>query len=280
MKFLVIQENGRHAKNMHFRECFSLQRALRKHEQECDVWGLRHPNYNNEIDFNSYDVIINLENYDQKGWVPDLGKVKAYKMLWAIDTHVRGQSIYRQEFQRGKYNLILQATRHFVDNNSEWFPNCFDDTLIGPREVSERADVGFCGNVVNRQHWLDLLNKNFKFVSDIFVIGEDMVEAINSYKVHFNKNIAGDINYRSFETIGCKVPLVTNYDKQYEDLGFEDNKNCIMYKDKRDLVDKIRNILTKDKARIDLAQEGYELSKRHTYFQRAEELLDLLKRRI
>ena len=70
MKILIIQENGRHEENRHLRECFSMQRAFQFHDVDCDVWGLGHDSP--EPDFESYDLIINLENYDETGWVPDL----------------------------------------------------------------------------------------------------------------------------------------------------------------------------------------------------------------
>ena len=71
MKFLIIQENGRHEISKHLRECNSMQRAFIKCGAECDVWGLGHENYNTVPDYNSYDVIINLENYDT-GRMPNL----------------------------------------------------------------------------------------------------------------------------------------------------------------------------------------------------------------
>ena len=100
MNFLLIQENGRHVANRSFRECFSLQRCLEALKQNCDVWGLGHPNYEQHPDFNNYDVIINLENYDESGWVPDLSEVSCKKYLWSIDAHVRGIAPYKKEFRR------------------------------------------------------------------------------------------------------------------------------------------------------------------------------------
>ena len=85
MRILIIQENGRHEENRDFRECFSLQRAFVTLGYACDVWGLGHSNYTSAPDFDCYDVIINLENYDEAGWVPDLSQATARKFLWAID---------------------------------------------------------------------------------------------------------------------------------------------------------------------------------------------------
>lgn len=280
MKFLIIQENGRHSKNRDFRECFSLQRALIKHGHGCDVWGLGHQNYCSKINFSDYNVIIDLENYDTAGWVPDLSSVNAYKIIWAIDAHVRGMEYYTSKFKKNKCNLILQATRDYLNENSIWFPNCFDDTLIYPKDVVKRADVGFCGNVCNRGIFLDFLRKNFNFISDIFVIGGDMVNAINSYSIHFNKNIANDINYRNFETIGCRVPLITNYHKQYDELGFKNKENCCFYKNLNDLASVVKTLLNNEELKNKIADNGYDLSKKHSYFIRAGQLIDFVEKKI
>ena len=280
MKFLIIQENSRHEKNKNFRECFSMQRALQKIGEDCEIWGLGHTNFEQALDYNQFDVIINLENYDETGWVPDLSKVNKFKLLWAIDEHCRGPNVYQYEKQRGNYNAILHATLDYVEPSGIWLPNCYDDTIIQPRVVEKRADVGFCGNVVNRQNYLNFLQQHFNFVSDIFVIGDDMVNAVNSYHVHFNKNIANDINYRSFETIGCGIPLVTNFNPQYVELGFVDGVNCLFYRNFDELQIKITAILANNTLRSSIAQNGYDLSKKHTYEIRAKSLVKYIRTKI
>jgi len=270
MRILIIQENGRHDKNRRFRECFSLQRAFVQLGHECTVWGLGHDTYEDSLDFNSFDVIINLENYDQTGWVPDLSMVDCKKYLWSIDAHVRGLPPYREEFVRGKYTKILQSTLQLVDEDSTWFPNAYDDTLVKPLDIEKKHDVGFCGNINNRGRLLSLLDNNFKLQKDIFVIGEDMVSAINSYKVHFNCNIAVDVNYRSFETIGCGTALVTNYNEAYDRLGFIDKHNCMFYSDEKELLTAISLLLSDEDLRNSIEREGLKLAENHTYKKRAE----------
>ena len=103
-----------------------------------------------------------------------------------------------------------------------------------------------------------------------------MVKAINTYKIHFNCNIGNDINYRSFETIGCKTVLATNYDKQYLDLGFIDGENCLLYKNEDDLIYKLKNTLNNDNLMDILSSNGYELSKKHTYEIRMKYLIKYL----
>lgn len=280
MKVLVIQENGRHDENRHFRECFSLQRAFIELGHDCDVWGLGHLTYLSPPDFNSYDLIFNLENYTEK-WLPDLSKTtNPMKVMWSIDAHVRGEEVFEDIFQKSNYDYLLHSTLDFVkDKHHIWFPNAYDDSLIKPLDIEKTIDFGFCGNYVNREDLLLMLKDVYGFCLDIFVIGDSMVEAINSYKCHFNLNISNDINYRSFETMGCKTLLLTNANHQYDKLGFVDSENCIIYNNDLDsLKRKIDDVNEMSDSEIEsVASRGYEFVKNHTYTKRIEKLLDDLK---
>ena len=286
MKVLIIQENGRHQENRHLRECFSMQRAFQFLEVKCDVWGLGHhvnPIDDPTPDFESYDLIINLENYDETGWVPDLSEVRnPLKFLWAIDSHARGHEVYAEEFKRGKYDLILQATKFFVDENSIWLPNAYDDDLLRPLSTPKIHNTGFCGNIHNREGLLHFANDNWGCKLDVMVLGPKMVEAINSYKVHMNANIGSDINYRNFETLGCGTVLAAvayNFEQevQYEDLGFVNGENCILLgrNSTEDIIASISAVIDDDDARIKMEQAGLELAKKHTYKERAKTIIEL-----
>lgn len=277
MKILLIQENGRHDANRNYRECFCLQRAFVKLGHTCDVWGLGHPNFGQTPDWNSYDWIINLENYDERGWVPSLKQVKGVKkFLWSIDAHCRGEAVYERTFSEGNYDVLLHSTKDFVKRDyHKWFPNAFDDTLIKPIEGIEKKHlIGFCGNWVNRRPILEWLRDNHGLHLDIFVIGNDMVRAVNQYRCQFNLNIANDINYRSFETIGCGTLLLTNYNPQYEELGFIDGVNCFMYRTTEELVYRINEIKSDSIEYEEMADRGLSLSKQHTYLNRCISLVN------
>jgi len=273
MNILLIQENGRHEANRNYRECFSLQRAFKSLGHNADVWGYGHDNYNKTPDYENYDIILNLENYGDH-WLPDTSKIKKpLKLLWSIDAHCRGISPYEKIFKEGKYNYLLHSTKDFVkDSYQIWFPNCYDDTLIKPLNIPKKYNLGFVGNYANRQSILEYLHKKFNLHLDIFVIGDSMVEAINSYNIHFNLNIANDINYRSFETIGCGTMLLTNYNYQYEDLGFKNEINCLFYYDMEDLENKLFNLSQFDIKNI--SDNGLKLSSEHTYYKRVKSLLE------
>lgn len=273
-KILLIQENGRHDLNRNYRECFSLQRAFIHNGNQADVWGLGHLNYDKTPEWESYDLIINLENYDETNWVPDLSNIKnPIKCLWSVDAHCRGEQVYENTFSKGHYHYLLHSTKDFVSKSYHiWFPNAFDDDLIKPLNIEKTIQFGFCGNYVNRKPLLEWLTENHGLKLDIFVIGDKMVEAINTYKCHFNKNMANDINYRSFETIGCGTILLTNYNPQYIELGFKNNINCFFYDTLDDLVQKITYIKNTDLNHM--KENILNLSKHHTYKNRVNYLLE------
>ena len=277
MKLLIIQEASRNEKNKSFRECFCIQRGLTSLGMQSDVWGKGHVENNESMHFSSYDCIINIENYNT-GWVPDFSPSKAKKILWVIDAHCAGEQGYLNEFNRGDYDLMFHATEDFCNEDFKvWVPNSFDDELMKKIDSPKKHLIGFCGNYVNRKPLLDSLQKEINLHTDIFVIGDDMVEAINSYHIHFNANIANDINYRSFETIGCGTMLMTNYNKQYEKLGFKDFENCVFYHSMDDIINKYNYLKDNPEEIKKIADAGYELSKKHTYKKRLEQVLDLFK---
>lgn len=281
MKILIIQENGRHEVSKHLRECNSMQRAIISQGVNCDVWGLGHDSYNTKPDFNSYDVIINLENYDT-GWMPDLCDInKPLKFLWSIDAHVRSYNYYKNIFVKGNYNYILQATRDYCDKDSLWFPNCYDDDYLTPLPITKEYFVGFCGNFVNRKPYFDYISSKMSFKLDIDVRGEHMIKAINSYKIHYNKNISNDINYRNFETMGCKTALLTDYNSQYNDLGFVDKQNVFLYKNIDEAIDILYSLKENEEQITRVAEGGYTLAKKkHTFKKRAESLLKFINTKI
>tara|TARA_A100001515_G_scaffold144850_1_gene150355 strand:- start:22871 stop:23689 length:819 start_codon:yes stop_codon:yes gene_type:complete len=272
MKILVIQENGHHDLNRNFRECFCLKRGFKHHGAKVDIWGKGHDGFDTEPVWESYDLIFAIENWD---WLPDVTKVRVPKFIWAIDAHCKGPRVYEQY----GFDKVLHASPAFAEKDC-WLPNCYDDTIIYPLEnlYYKSIGIGFCGNVVNRQPYIDILKANFpQFRFDEFVIGADMVEAVNSYLVHWNANIGVDVNYRNFETMGCQTMLLTSEHPAYDSLGIKDGVNCVTYGNTMEMINKARYALDNDNYRDDISKEGYELVKKHhTYKNRAQTILEMI----
>jgi spore maturation protein CgeB len=118
------------------------------------------------------------------------------------------------------------------------------------------------------------------------VLGDKMVEAINSYKIHLNANIGSDINYRNFETLGCGTVLATvayNFENsvQYAELGFQHGVNCILFH--KDMtaevfIENVNKVLDDDDYRKSIEENALELAKKHTYKERAKTIIELWRK--
>ena len=112
------------------------------------------------------------------------------------------------------------------------------------------------------------------------VIGDDMVNAKNSYKIHFNRNMADDINYRTYETPGCKTFLLTNYTENLE-KQFKIGEHIQTYTTKEDLLDKIKYYLEHESERKKIEDAGYQWTRtHHMYSHRCQRLVEIINENI
>lgn len=316
LNILLIQEKSRNIINVAFRECCCLQRAFASLNEKAEIWGLGWDNFDKLPDFNSYDLIINMENYGD-AWLPDLSEIhNPLKMLWTIDSHTRGLDPYIKIFNKGKYDVLLQSTKDFVsldpNQKSIWFPNSFDDSLFRSTDWNKKDFfIGFCGSLMNRRPYLKRLQNWFgkDYKEDIWVLGPDMISAIQRNKINFNVNIANDINFRSFETLGVGSVLCSNENPVYNELGFQDGVNCIFFRHTFDTFTRTINETLGFRSRVStdlvtsfvnrnnfrslrerlcyyynnqeelelLAKNSTVLSKAHTYRQRAKLLMKIIE---
>lgn len=286
MRIVIIQEKGRHLKNENFREALNFHRAFKSLGVDSLVWGLNYESFKTplEILIEKDDVILLLEDYEVNGWIPDLSNFKNLTLYWSRDSHCVPQA-HVNTCRKHNINIVLNAIQHhqsyFQPTKTYWFPNAYPHDLIHPMEDIEQIhDVGFCGNYLNRKDWVDIIDTKFKVKRDIFVIGEDMVKAVNSYKIHFNRNISDDINFRTFETLGCNTLLFTNYTPDLEKL-FDTEKDMVLYKDGNDLLEKLTYYLNNPIEKNKISNSGFEtVTSKHTFVNRAKELIKIIKENI
>jgi glycosyltransferase involved in cell wall biosynthesis len=280
MKLLIIQEAGRHEKNKNFRESLNLNRSLIKLDQETKIWGIGYPEFTTKFsELEKWcDVIILVENYNFN-WIPfsEIRDSKKLKIFWSIDSHCV-LNLHQNICKELRINILLNSTKTYlkdfekISDKSIWFPNSYPDDLIQPLNIQKTIDVGFCGSY---RPEIELLNR-FNIKKDIFVIGDDMVNAINSYKIHFNKNISIDINYRTFETLGCQTFLLTNKSPDLEEL-FDIGNEIIVYNDYNDLFEKVNYYLNNEKERNLIEKNGFnKVKKDHTYLTRSNQLINII----
>lgn len=278
MRIVILQENGRHVANRMFRECFSCARALHSLGHDVSVAGLGHDlpdgceSYEELIA--TCDAVLSLEDYDS-GWHPDLSAAKCIKFFWSRDSHL--QLDRHLEFARHhRFDVVAVAPHARVDafaslcDRAIWLPNAVDTALVFPTGYKS-VPFGFCGTVAagaERAATVKQLVDKYAMHVDDWVLGHSMVRAVSSYWVGWNRNLADDINYRTFETLACRTALVTNETPGLREL-FDVEQDLFVYTDEASMHAAIRRAMA-DKLEAEMrANSGYcRVITRHTYLHR------------
>ncbi len=284
MKIALLQEKGHHPINLQYREALCLEKAFQRLGHECIIWGDRYDVFH-QISFNEIenwaDIIFVVENY-YYDWIPceQINASKKIKIFWTIDSHVTFDR-HENFTNRIRFDFIFTSTKKFVNSyyNCHWLPNCYPDHLIKPLDyITKTIRLGFCGSpLANRMEVLNNLQTKYGLKQDFYALGDTMVENINSYWIHFNKNISYDINYRTFETTGCKTVLITNYTDDLEEL-FDINNDLLIYRSEHEeLYELLDKYLYDDNELLRIAENGYKnSSSNHTYLNRCKTILEII----
>ena len=94
MKWLIIQSAGQNEKNAFLRECNGIAHGLTELRQnEVNIWGLRHPNYDQIPDFESSRAVPPLEIISQPRSTNTLAN-STMPVLSYTDINARGEFIW------------------------------------------------------------------------------------------------------------------------------------------------------------------------------------------
>jgi glycosyltransferase involved in cell wall biosynthesis len=281
MKILIIAENGRKEANRHLFLCNAMEYWLNNSGAEAVCWGPGHQSYETPIEkmVADTDVILCMENYDT-GWHPDLSKTNKYKIFWSIDSHcVLKEHV---EFsKKNKINLHLNSTEGYLKHfsfceKSMWFPNAVDTRYYKPQDIERNIDLGFCGSIIaSREPWINFMNQHYNVTVD-YIIGNDMIKRLNQYKISLNQTISDDLNYRIFENLACKTPLVTNYVPGLEKL-FKLDSDFLVYQSGKELIGVIKILQDNPALAKTIGENGYKtVMSKHTFEHRCNFLYNQL----
>ena len=283
MKILILQSDGKHEANRLFREASCLRRSFQRIGISAECWGPGYPQYQYSFEYASRDadVILVTENYDRTGWLPNLSACGILKIFWSIDAHV----VLRRHIDyvhKNRIDVVLSSTERYLKNFSAdkkyWFPNCYPDDLFDTYietigTVAKTQDIGFCGNINNRGGWLEMLG----IKPDVMVLGEKMIRKIAGYKIHWNRGVRDDINYRVFETLGIGTFLLTNRVHGLDRLLI-DGRHLATYSNGAECIEKMAYYIKNESEREKIAAAGRAHVKRnHTYDVRAQQLKNIIK---
>jgi len=236
-----------------------------------------------------YDLYFRIDHGDYEHDLPFNLKPKVF---WALDTHLKHpfRKIMRQSIN---YDLVFCAFKQAVGQmkrrviNAHWIPFACKPDMYEPMALEKKYDLGFVGTE-GKGYRPRLLSKLRQLYPDSFIGKADFTDLGRIYsesKIGFNYAIRHrgkktGCNMRFFEILCCKTFLLTNWitDCDIKELGFENNRHLVMYKNRRQFFNLTEHYLKEESVRQKIAQEGYRLVlARHTYKHRVDEMLNLIR---
>ena len=213
---------------------------------------------------------------------------------WISDLHMVSWANWRlQLISEFRYDHIFVCQKPFIpmilergysQEQTHWLPHAIDSSLFIPMPQIEKIyDVGYVGylNDKRKQH-SDILKEmiNFKAYHTRWEL--DAARCINECKIGWNCSVT-DLDYanmRVFETMACRVPLITNCNRK-EHAGlldlFEDGKHLLVYENEQEMKEIIVRLLANPELREKIAYDGHiHTLQNHTYKNRLNTLLDTM----
>jgi len=247
--------------------------------------------------FEMLDIFIQIDCFGRLK-LKNLNKLKAIKILWAIDTHIENRymfgSLKRIDYFlkiAQNFDYIFAAHKDAVEKFKEVHPKVFWLPLAADPDIHKRYDeeqiydVAYIGSLnpktyKKRIELIERLSKEFNVIARHGVYLDDLAKIYGKSKLVLNKSLNKELNMRVFEALSCGRCLVTDkISDGMEDL-FKDRKHLVLYEDSN-LQELVRYLLENEEEREKIAHNGQkEVYNYHTYFHRASFILDAINRRL
>lgn len=300
MNILMIQSAGKHPENAEYKQ--TCHHSLNQIDGvSATLWG---PGYKvHGVDFmpNQWpgmekwaDAILFMEDYNSR-WVPEnsLRASKKLKVFWSMDTHMQGMQ-HLDYAARNRFDIFLTAVHMLGEylryqsprgmvKKIQWFPNTYPRHLFEralPFDVTKEYDVGFLGNVANRGEWINDLRESVGLIHLSGLLGDRMVRGLASMSISWNRNIADDLNARTFETLGAGAFLLTNSGPGLGEC-FAVGEHLDTYRDLPECIEKVRYYLGHPEERERIAKAGHEhCREHHSDVARARQLVKIIEEHV
>lgn len=235
-----------------------------------------------------YDLYIRIDHGDYKY---DISENLHPAVFYAIDTHLKKPYKKIREQVR-HYDLVFCAQKEGALKlkkdakvDTFWLPLACDPLIHRKLDIQKKYDIGFVGTKgkkSKRKVLLDLIVKKYpkSFIGQIEFT--KMAEIYSMSKIGFNYSISNDVNMRMFEIMGCGTMLLTNYIRGngFDEI-FQNKKNLVAYRTKREFIKLIDYYLNNDEEREKIAQAGYEyVVNNHTYQHRLNLMFKVIREKL
>ena len=193
--------------------------------------------------------------------------------FWVSDTHRPDWASWRlQMMTEWRYDYIFVCQKDAIEmvkncgyseDQIVWLPHAVDTEIFRYEEQFEKrydvATVGFRNE--KRDKYFPELHKVCEFKEGINLWAWSASRLYNESKIGLNLSVTNDyLNMRTFEVPACKIPLVTNINRNNDNGFFEifkDEEDCLVYEN----VDEMKEVIVRLLCNPDL----YEKIKHNAY---------------
>ncbi len=266
----------------------------------CDLLDVEDRVRNHQIPFEDGDI-RHVLNELPTGWEPDvflfmdaghfyplvnLDALRCLKACYLIDAHINFD--HNLEFARN-FDLIFIAHKPAVEmfkergiENVFWVSPACDPEIHGKKPGEKLHDIGFVGTLnpafnAERVSLFNELKERFNAYYERSFL-EKMAEVFSQSKIVFHKSVNNGLAMRVFEVLASGSMLLAD---EAEGSGltdlFQDKKNIVIYRNKKELMALADYYLRNDDERERIAAEGMRtVLNEHTYRHRVEDMIRTL----
>lgn len=225
-----------------------------------------------------------------------LGKINIPKVHVTVD-YAKPKGIITQNkfFKQNKYDLIFAITKRALDlqieNNVapvvELLPFSVDTNIYKPMKLPKEnivlASFAIRTDVYpNRAKAKKILKQAGIRLMQKRVIQRKLVRWINRAKVTITcNNIYNSLSLRYTETLACGGFLLADKPDDFDLLGFKDGVHLILYKDHKDLVEKVKYYMAHDKERKVIENAGMKFVRNnHSCKIRVKQMTEIMRKEL
>ena len=285
MKVLLLSPNQIHRYNWGHQ---LFRNEIGRH-QDVLYYGKGYPNFNDKLtapqiieQYGPFDVLL---TYGLRYSMPfeNIGDIKIKKAHIIVDLfppHKGGykggmHTKFKPFMERNKYDLFLYRQRCQADYLKEvgsdvpsyWLPFSVDINVYKKNKLPKIYDVLTSSTIrkdvyPNRSRVNKLVIKMGLKAVIKRVVHKKYIKVINQTKICIiSTNVFNSPNMKFTEFTSCGSFVLSDEPADMQELGFEDGKHLVIYRDMNDLRNKIKYYLKHEKEREAIAKNGMEFTR-------------------
>lgn len=232
-----------------------------------------------------YAVVAPYINFEPDLWLQvDAGLHFLDKPKANIVAHVQTdphclKEWYKHAISYSDFNFCMQ--QFYMQPGEFYLPYAYDEKMFYPMpEVEKKYDACLIGLHYPQRDALvqRLRSRGLNVYYSIGEVYDEYRLIYNQSKVALNWSSLQDLNARTFEAFGMKLPLVTN---RVPDLPnfFVENEHYLGFDNVDEAEAQVIKLLSDDNLREEIADAGYRKVQPHTWKHRAQQILETVRLR-